>query len=826
MTGSLLALTSNFACGLDEANDITQVGNKAHNLHRMLQLDLQVPPGFVITNAAFQLFCEKNSVPQNVIDELLEVRHTQLAPGPVVVRSSGVGEDGADASFAGQLDSILHVETDEELRHALLACWSSYWNDRLRSYQRLKGVRLHGMGVIVQTQAQSSVSGVFFTRAPGSIQSADICVEYCTGFGDALVSGRVTPGRFRIDRNDGHVFIDECGDGFHFTGDHINNLRRSAEILEKHFGTPQDVEWTIDNRGELLLLQSRPITAFAVPSSDPILWSNANVNENFPGPITPFLYSVAREGYYHYFRNLAVVFGLSGQRVRAMEHVLRYLVGVHHARLYYNLTSIHSVLRLAPFGEKLADFFNDFVGADAKSPRIEFQEVPRWLQVLEICRIALKTSWQYALLTRRVAEFERTVDAFANATVPTDLESRSLLQLRDDLRRFMEIRCHRWTNASLADAGAMICYGILKALLRHACPAEEDAEVHNNLLKRIGGVVSVQPAIELAKLSRRIVAEPDTAKWFVNADNSTILSDTEPRRQWLRADLAAYINDWGFRFSGELMLTLPSFQEDPAPLIDMLKTYVKTGETAAPDADKQASRDVRVVRKTVRVRLVLRATQKAIQLRERARSKQAMLYSSCRRVALAIGKRLTASGVFTAPDDVFFLTYLELDELNSGHAMFPEITRQMVASRKRAHDAAARSVAPDTFRMNEGEYRPAETQESGSGSSKPAADLSGVSACGGRVTARAAVLASLSDAHRLQAGDVLITRQTDPGWAPVFSLIRGLVIERGGMLSHGAIIAREFGLPCVVGVKDAATRIPHGCMVSLDGDRGHVQILD
>jgi len=838
---TLLTRKSNLACSLDEAHAADLVGNKAHNLHRMVRLGLKVPPGFVVTNAAFQLFCELNDVhctgeskpnlddvtiPQSILDEVSEIRHTLLAPGPLVIRSSAVGEDGEEASFAGQLDSILHVETDDDIQRALLACWSSYWSDRVLTYQHLKGVRLRGMGVIVQTQAKSCVSGVLFTRAPGAIKSADICVEYCSGFGDALVSGRISPGRFRISRKDGRVVVDEPEGDFPFSEAHIKGLRRSAELLEKHFSGPQDIEWTIDDREQLFLLQSRPITTFASAASAPILWSNANVNENFPGPITPFLYSIARDGYYHYFRNLAIAFGLSARRVRVMEHSLRYLVGVHHARLYYNLTSIHSVLRMAPFGEALADFFNDFVGADATAPRIAFEDIPRWVQALELCRLALKTLWQYAFLTRRVEEFERMVDAFACATVPSDLEHRSLLNLRDDLRRFMEIRCHRWTNASLADAAAMICYGVLKALLRRAYPDPKDAAANNNLLRRVGGLVSVQPAIELAKLSRQILADPETASWFVDADNSTILSDTEPTREWLRAGLGAYIDRWGFRFSGELMLTLPSFQEDPSPLIDMLKAYVKTAGTNRAGTDETTSADVPAIHKGPMVRLVLRATQKAIQLRERARCKQALLYTRCRRIALAIGKRLTASGVFTAPNDVFFITYLELDELISGHAMFPGIAAEMIASRKRAHNAASRSIAPDTFHMNEGEYQPAGTPENGSRHSTTGSDLAGAGVCGGKVTSRAAVLASLSDAHLLKAGDILITRQTDPGWAPVFSLIRGLVIERGGMLSHGAIIAREFGLPCVVGVKDAATRIPHGCTVSIDGDRGHVQILD
>ncbi len=852
---TLLTRKSNLTCSLDEAHAADLVGNKAHNLHRMVRLGLQVPHGFVVTNAAFQLFCELNdvhctaesnpslddvTVPQSILDEVLEIRHTLLAPGPVVIRSSAVGEDGEEASFAGQLDSILHVETDDDIQRALLGCWLSYWGDRVLSYQLLKGVRLRGMGVVVQTQAKSCVSGVLFTRAPGAIESADICVEYCSGFGDALVSGRINPGRFRIGRKDGRVVVDEPGDDLAFSEAHIEGLRRSAELLEKHFGGPQDIEWTIDDREQLLLLQSRPITTFASAASVPILWSNANVNENFPGPITPFLYSIAREVYYHYFRNLGIAFGISARIVRAMEHSLRYFVGVHHARLYYNRTSIHSVLRIAPFGEVLADFFNDFTGADATAPRIALEETPRWVQALELCRIALKTSWQYTFLTRRVEEFERIVDAFASATVPSDLEHRSLLNLRDDLRRFMEIRCHRWTNASLADAAAMICYGVLKALLRRAYPDPKDAAATNNLLRRVGGVVSVQPAIELAKLSRKILADARTASWFVDADNSTILSDTEPAREWLRADLRAYIDRWGFRFSGELMLTLPSFQEDPSPLVDMLRAHIKAAGTSGAGSKETACADVPALHTGLIVRLVLRATQKAIQLRERARCKQALLYTRCRRIALAVGRRLTASGVFTAPDDVFFITYPELDELLSGHAMFPGIAAEMIASRRRAHNAASRSVAPDTFRMNEGEYQPAgesralierpysqEPQAVGAVYDRPGVlALAGAGVCGGRVTSRAAVLASLSDAHLLQAGDILITRQTDPGWAPVFPLIRGLVIERGGMLSHGAIIAREFGLPCVVGVKDAATRIPHGCTVSIDGDRGHVQILD
>jgi pyruvate,water dikinase len=404
-----------------------------------------------------------------------------------------------------------------------------------------------------------------------------------------------------------------------------------------------------------------------------------------------------------------------------------------------------------------------------------------------------------------------------------------LLTLRDDLRGFMEIRCHHWTNASLADAASMVCYGVLKALLKSAYPGAGESAIHNNLLQGLGGVVSVQPTIRLWELSRKILKRPELADWFKETGSSEILTaiNVQPELEWLRKDVQDYLDQWGFRFSGELMLTIPSFQEDPVPLLDLLKTYLKAeGAGPAESIRRLESEQVSAASlQTPLVRIALRCTRSAIRLRERARSKQALLYNRCRRIALAIGSELVRRGTFEETADIFFLTYSEIDELLSGHAMFPGEVAATAANRKRAHDEASAYSAPDTFILPEGEYLTA------NGLVFSVADavgeqMSGTGACGGQATAPAAVLASVADAHMLQAGDILVTRQTDPGWAPVFSLIRGLVIERGGMLSHGAIIAREFGLPCIVGVKDATSRISQRSLLFIDGDRGHVRILD
>jgi pyruvate,water dikinase len=282
------------------------------------------------------------------------------------------------------------------------------------------------------------------------------------------------------------------------------------------------------------------------------------------------------------------------------------------------------------------------------------------------------------------------------------------------------------------------------------------------------------------------------------------------------------------------MLTVPSFQEEPGPVIELLKAYAAMDGEAPPDLLKrQAAERIRETaavmaalgwRQRLIVGTILRWTQRSIQLRERARFKQALLYSRLRRVSLAIGDRLASAGRIERPDDVFFLSAEELELLAAGGAMFPDHVKQLVALRRSAHADLSATVPPDSLELCAGDYmRAGAASEVTAPDGDLAASLTGVGACGGSTTARAAILLDVTESHKLTAGDVLVTRQTDPGWGPVFPLISGLVIERGGMLSHGAIIAREFGIPSVVGVKDATRLIPHGVRVTVDGNEGVVR---
>jgi pyruvate,water dikinase len=865
---------------LDQALIEREVGGKASNLARLRQDGHRVPDGFVMTDAAFQQFlahadllgpiaaaCSRldvrsplgiecaadtiaalvrNAPIPEAVDEALKEASLVLG-GPLIVRSSAIGEDSAAASFAGQLDSIPGVAGLGLLRRALLGVWASRWSARALAYELSRGASLAGMGVIIQRQIDARISGVLFTR----VANADprMMLEYCGGLGERLVSGREDPGRVTISRSDFRWTLDARpenavrDEALLLNGSTIAALAQQALRIEQVFGATQDIEWTIDAGGRLWLLQARPITAPAQPPrhADAVHWSNANVSENFPEPITPLLYSIAREGYYHYFRNLGRSFGISAARLERMEQPLRHIIGVHGARMYYNLTSIHGVLRSVPFGETLTSSFNLFVGANptATPPAAGRSRWRTARQIAEVAGIALKTTWQYLFLSRRVRRFEGRVDAFAQAAHPDGVGTKPTHALLHDFRGFLEIRNRKWNDAALADAAAMVSYGLLQRLLVRAAPEADQTSLHNNLLKALPGLVSSQPAIELWNLSRQVKAHKRLRRLFAAKRAVDILAAIDKDDDFIgfRRSFRQFVEDWGFRCSGELMLTTPSFQETPEKIITLIASYAALDE-ASPVAllERQAGERIAETRRVqqrlrrrpltrLAVSIALRWTQKAILLRERARLKQALLYSRLRRIALALGNLLTAAGHIEQPEDVFFLTAGELDELVSGSAMFPDAVRALVAVRRAAHAALSDTAPPDTLVLPEGAYFTASAQRPAPTADPETRTLRGVGACGGAMTGRAAVLESVSDSTRLSHGDVLVTRQTDPGWAPVFPLISALVIERGGMLSHGAIIAREFGIPSVVGVKDATALIAHGSQVHVNGDRGTVSLV-
>ena len=867
---------------LGAADNLAAVGGKAYHLYQLHRLGLPTPDGVVIPDGIFQAhlahtgalvatagLLEKlatlskpdidaaadqirnlimaTAVAPALMTRLMETWQSRWPQRLLAVRSSAVGEDSARTSFAGQLNSSLNVDSAAALETAIKDTWSSLFSSGVLLYGRHHSLRPAHLGVIIQPQVAASFSGVMFSRDPAGQRVDGMLAEYCRGLGDQVVSGAVTPSRLCIDRSTLAVTCEYLADDMDALPaaaiQAVKTVARMALTLERHSGITQDLEWCIDEAGEPILVQSRPATRLAAPQAGEIHWSNANIAENFPEPVSPLLFSIVKPGYTAYFRNLGLGFGLSRRRVAAMAEPLQNIVGLQGGRLYYNLSNIHWLLQMMPAGHRLVEFFNLFVGASAipPPPRLELGLLERGLETL---RVAAAICWQYLPIKWRIRRFEARADEFARQTQPERLEGRSTAELVSDLRGFLTIRLRQWNDAALADTAAMVCYGLLKAQLARHLPGDDHEGIHNDLLKGLPGLASAEPVIRLWRLSQRIAGDHALETLFGRATAEEVLEGLRlPEHADFRRAFFAYLERWGFRSSAELMLTRQTPAEDPRPVIRLLQAYV-LARAASPEAlseaqgrERQATtravaaqlspsplwRAVPLLSRASRFRILLRATQGAIKLRERARMKQALLYTRLRHIALGLGDRLVACGGLAQRDDIFLLSTDEVIAAAASEATTLNLAGEIERRRQILGEYQA-IEPPDRLALGVGEHwTPAMGCRDNTGA-ETLPVLQGNGACGGSASGCAAVVLDVSEADRVRAGQILVTRQTDPGWATVFFLVHGLVIERGGMLSHGAIIAREYGIPAVVGVADATRLIRDGDRLRVDGDRGRVEL--
>lgn len=798
------ATTAPILTSLGDATDSTLYGAKASQLASLLRAGFPVPEAVVLSA---KVHADREGRAKNlarIADELAGFLKPDVE---YMVRSSAIGEDGQSHSFAGQLDSFRAGGSVFSVMRAIEQCWASFHSERVAQYQKLHGVSLGGMSVLIQRMIEPVRAGVLFTCAPENEDA--ILVESVDGHCEKLVQGEVTPER--------EIYLrDEAIES--------RDSRELVEIslrIERHFGSPQDIEWARD-ASRLWIVQSRPITSF----QRRLLWSNTNLNENYPDRCDPFLASIARESYYHYFKNLALRLRVIDDPRRS-EKALRNAVGFWGDRMYYCMTSIHEIIAQSPLGTLLKQSFDDFVGHrqshSEKKPRYD-RKLIRFVGALVM---------SLARLPRSVGEFERLADRH----IESSERSVSLTDLSRDFYRFLDIRFHEWYRASFADFFAMLFHGALGSLTKKLAP-QSATHYQNALVQGIPNLISTQPILHMWEMRELIESDLVLLTRFVD-DRAVAYSElSAPGFSLLKHKVDRYLAQWGFRCSKELMFLAENYSERPDSFLAILQSYVQTEQqdpAAIFSAEKRKYFEARreLVRLAWRERrfvwipvipILAGLARYAVSCRERVRLKQAHLYYRMKTTAQRLGLYFAERSVFKDPSDIFFLHFKEIDALLSESGMTS--SRLAVQIQERRAEWEKSEVYPDQFYSYGLETkRIQEVIETGSVSAD-GKTLRGIAASRGRISGRAVVLGGVHEAARLQSGDILVTRQTDPGWICVFPVISGIVIERGGMLSHGAIVAREFGISAVVGVPEATKKISDESRILVDGDQGLVCLLD
>ncbi len=758
---------------LDEIGegDRGRVGAKAFVLAGLRRQGLPVPDGFVL------------SAEGDAEDAL--AGYARLG-GEVAVRSSSTAEDLDAASFAGQYRTVLGVRGDEALLAAVRACRESA--REASAYARLLGAPEGRLAVLVQRMVAPLAAGVAFTRHPGDEDK--LLVEAQAGLGEALVSGSITPDRYVFDRKTG-TRVDGPVRGTLSASDLVSvcDLALRAENLA---GVPQDVEWALLPDGPVLL-QSRPITVEREDALDPRLrrLTRANVGEVLPDPVTPLTWSTVGSFLEHAFRSVAASAGLLPPDAPPF-------LALYRQRLYLNLPLCVEVAAGLPgvspgAAEALLLGGGGGVAAPPSPPS------RRALVVLG------RLLYLARHLPRQVREAVARVQRLAGTARIHAADEGGLLELLD---RFEETG-RAVARAHVAVSGACGFRLALLARLMATFRPGDTPERLNRLVAGLPDVASVAPALALEALAREAGGKREWSAWL---GTGTTTLDTAPRD--LQERLGDFLRRFGHRAMAEGELRSAAWEDDPAPALAALRALVQSDGDAAfrrraaaatRAADEEALLALVGPLRRSALRRALAEARGAVRERESTKELSVRLVHHGRRVVRAAARRLLAGGRLRRADDVFFLTLDELRRALSGTTPSPA----QVARRCRRHDREAQLEVPREVDLG------ARVVEDVPGILRGTPVSAGVGAGPARVM-------RTGDALRLEPGEVLVTRVLDAAHGPMLAVSSGAVAEIGGLLSHGAVVARELGIPCVVDVRGATRTVRTGERIVVDGGSGLV----
>jgi phosphohistidine swiveling domain-containing protein len=774
----------------------TLAGGKGGSLAHLYQAGYAVPEGFVIFPEAFADGRLLPAAWAQVRAHLGKMRRDDEGAA-FAVRSSAVSEDSPRASFAGEFETVLDVRTDEEIREAIHTVHQSRCSERVRSYSEAHGFDMaHAMAVVVQKMILADLSGVLFTANPVTGSRAAMTGNFVRGLGDKLVAGQTTGEAFTINKMEGTF------EGPSELEPFSRELFKTAQRLERQLGQPQDIEWAIAG-GELFLLQSRPITTLVGyhpatgewndSTTGDYLWSNVNFGEAVTDVMTPLAWTVLRYVLHEW------IF-LPGYPT----------VGNIGGRPYLNISIFATAFRAIGRGQQ--DLLKALEGTlymripeGMEIPLIPLSLRSRLSTALQLVRVQLRQRRALKDLPPYLAENPARFAAMRQQAQEAKTESELLSLWREEINP--HITRTVWIVLGTAVHSSDYSTRVRRDLSKLIGPDDADVLI-TNASGREDLLASLGPMVGIARVARG------------------------------EMDRAGYLQQFGHRGPHEFELSVPRPAEDPEWLDRQLAHFRRSPvDIEAQLARRRAEFDAawerfraRYPRKVKSVRRRIDEVAARAHMREAARSEYVRDRWLARIFALRAGE-LSGLG-----DDVFFLTLDELLDVLSGDQAaintvparketlkrygalppYPSVIRGGFDPFQWAADPGRRSDYFDSYFP-----LPAAIPEDGDSNV-----IHGSPGAAGRTEARVRRLDHPDQRDQLQEGEVLVTTQTDIAWTLLFPRAGAIVTDVGAPLSHAAIIARELGIPAVVGCGDATMRLRTGDRVLVDGGRGTVEIVD
>lgn len=795
-------------------------------------------------------------------------------PKSVAVRSSATAEDLPDLSFAGQQDTYLNVIGELPLLKAVIDCWSSLWTARAIGYRMRNHISNDeaALAVVVQEMVQSDVSGVLFTANPLTGLLSESVIDATFGLGEALVSGQVEPDHFVVDSISGEISgktlgakkistRGKAGGGVESVADEDaerrqtlsdDQIRRLAEIgrqIQKEYGAPQDIEWAFAD-DKLYILQSRGITSlFPVPqiSYDPLLiWISFGAVQGLVGPITPLGLDTIRQVMTGGSRMLGLklkpeeldVFAMAGERVWIkFSDVMRHPLGsrIFKEALGFIEPSSGQILRSLSADPRVG------VGKG----KFKFSTARRMIRFF--VPILFKVLRNMARPEHARARFDADIEAYLSAAkLPTGSNrferlANFVVFMRERIANVFGFLMPRFIPVFGPSAAA------LGLLYRFSAEPNLALEVTRGLPNN----VTTEMDLVLWETAQAIQADAESKSRFTDSDAPELarryLNGTLPPAS--QKVIANFLDKYGVRGVGEIDFGQPRWLEEPTPVMHTLQSYLQIDPAFAPDVvfakGEQAAQDA-IEKIAAKVRKehggwvkekIVRAAARRIRLlmgtRESPKFFAIRTMGIARKALLEAGREFADAGTIESPTDLIFLNLAELEQLSKSATEVTEKNskisavsaarnwKSLIAERRATYERELRRrqvprvLVSDGRAFYEGIGSETDTSTVITGSPVSAGVVEGI------------VHVVLDPrGTQLAPGEILVCPGTDPAWTPLFMAAGGLVTEVGGMMTHGSVVAREYGIPAVVGVHQATLRLKDGQRIRVDGTQGKIIVLE
>ncbi|WP_062239924.1 phosphoenolpyruvate synthase [Fictibacillus sp. FJAT-27399] len=853
---------------------LSLVGGKGLNLGELSKIQgIHVPEGFCVTTEGYQKAIEQNNTFHSLLDELTRLKaedRDQIGeiskqirqiimeaeiPSDVVnavadslsqfgyehayaVRSSATAEDLPYASFAGQQDTYLNIIGKEAILQHISKCWASLFTDRAVIYRMQNGFdhRQVYLSVIVQRMVFPKASGVLFTADPMTSNRKLLSIDASFGLGEALVSGLVSPDCYKV--LDGEIVdkriaakklaiygrkeggtetqrIDPDQQKIQtLTELQILQLERMGRQIEAYFGSPQDIEWCLVD-DTFYIVQSRPITTlYPIPEADDHenhVYISVGHQQMMTDAIKPL-------GLSFFLLVTPAPMRRAGGRlfVDATKHLaspgsrkgLLQAMGQHDPLMK---DALMTVIERENFIKSVSDDEN----ARGQRKHGEPADVPA------------PNENDPTIVTELIQKSQASIEELKN-----NIQAKSGSDLMDfileDIQELRKILFNPQSSAvfmAAFDASAWINENMNKWLGEKNAADTLSQSVPNNITSEMG--------LALMDVADVIRNYPEVVEYLQQVKEDHFLDELVQFEggQQTRDAIHHYLNKYGMRCAGEIDITRSRWSEKPTTLVPLILSNIKNFEPNASHQRFEQGRQEALKKeqelldrlmqlpdgqqKAEETKQKIRILRNFIGYREYPKYGMVNRYFVYKQALLKEAEQLVQANVIHEKEDIYYLTFEELREAVRTNKLDDEI----ISKRKDEYKLYEKLTPPRVI-TSDGEIIAGEYKRE----NIPAEAIAGLPVSSGVIEGRARVILNMEDAD-LEDGDILVTSFTDPSWTPLFVSIKGLVTEVGGLMTHGAVIAREYGLPAVVGVENATERIRDGQRIRVHGTEGYIEIL-